>query len=58
MNLKQISRRNFLKLFASAAVGTFLFPLERLLNSKNSRLKNNSPAREAKYYKSADKLAG
>lgn len=55
---KKISRRGFLKVFAGAAASTLLLPVSRLLNRQKYTPNKTNPAREAKYYKTADKLAG
>ncbi|MBU0467905.1 MAG: twin-arginine translocation signal domain-containing protein [Candidatus Omnitrophica bacterium] len=58
MKPKQMSRRSFLKIFAGATASTLLLPISKLFNKQRSLSNKTNSTREAKYYKTADKLAG
>ena len=58
MKSKKISRRSFLKYFTGAAASTFLLPISKLLNKQKDLSEKITSTHEAKYYKTADKLAG
>ena len=58
MNSKKISRRSFLKCFAGATASTLFLPISKLINNQKVLSNKIDSTREAKYYKTADKLAG
>ncbi len=58
MKMKKITRRNFLKFIGVYLIGAAVLPFEKFFNSSKKPKKTFINPKEAKYYTTANDLAG